>query len=760
MRTLPSSQDPLWARAAACRYSSPGKRINHVKLLCQNFEALEDQLNSIQSDLSALTSLVRNGSTAQPLYFQGEDLILQEFTDCPASLLTGPRKDRHIVRNEANSIDRYHGPCSLYALCTEFHRDLLRARDDLSPGNDRTGTQVLLEQMCADASNEDHMDIPSEHAGVCLPPRQFLNIVVGPFFNNADYATDLFLRHNFQTQVDRVYSQTLTPMDEAWAVCFNVIVLLAIGKDDSAQSNNPFFQPFLQTLRMTVNNPRVFLTPRLVNVQALALLSHIAEQYSPPGFAELVFAQACLLARIMGLHQSRASPSGHNSEEILEKQKVFRSLYIRDKNFAICRGSSSWLPNFDSSITPLYDHLEGNEVQYAPRIELAHIQDEIYRRLHSAESPNLPGSALSHLLSVLEQKLDRWSVTHSIVKKSASSAEWASLALSFFATRLCIFRCSDDVRLSLKAFNDAKACCLLFLSATASKPNPILADALDLLLGRRQPSSPLVVENSEAASDAPFPAQNSLYDENDTVGSLPRLTAIFPLAAIFEVAKHLALGSMSPPSSTPQSHFDEELLLLETLRDRFVSAISHGQIDNLTRKLGRTLDTMLLVIRQKRFPKEDTTPSMIFNDLSSLHSSASSGSQRNNAGGSRKGSSPEPDAPLAVTTVTSDTTNTSSMLLPFMQPFESPSNCSPWGNTSTNPGIVNNAGLSPWPVSYKQQVDSTGRVGKRPRLPSQMEMLDMTAVFSENGQRLEDDPLSMFELFSSNNDIAVFDSEE
>jgi hypothetical protein len=133
---------------------------------------------------------------------------------------------------------------------------------------------MLLEQMCADASNEDYMDIPSEQARVYLPPRQFLNIIVGPFFNNADYATDLFLRSNFQTQLDRIYSQPqpLSPTDEAWAVCFNVIVLLAMGKDQSAQSHSPFIQSFLQTLKMTVNNPRVFLAPRLINVQALALL--------------------------------------------------------------------------------------------------------------------------------------------------------------------------------------------------------------------------------------------------------------------------------------------------------------------------------------------------------------------------------------------------------------------------------------------------------------------------------------------------------
>lgn len=194
------------------------------------------------------------------------------------------------MRNETHAVHRYHGPCSLYALCRDFSDHHAQQLEASSPGDDKASARLLLEHMCAEAAREDCVDVPSEQASVYLPPRQFLNIVVGPFFANADYATDLFSRANLQTQIDRVYSQSsssssqsLSPVDEAWAVCFNVMVLLAMGKDQSTQSNSPFIQPFLQTLRMTVNNPRVFLAPRLVNVQALALLVCLnSPPYSPP----------------------------------------------------------------------------------------------------------------------------------------------------------------------------------------------------------------------------------------------------------------------------------------------------------------------------------------------------------------------------------------------------------------------------------------------------------------------------------------------
>ena len=145
---------------------------------------------------------------------------------------------------------------------------------DASTNSDEA-VHLLLERLCTSARTEEHMSIPSQHVGATLPPKHFLSTVVGQFFKNRDYATDIFVQSNFQVQMDRIYAQSLSLVDEAWAVCFSTIVLLAMRNDRTALNGSSISQPFTYILQMAVNNPRIFLTPRLVNAQALALLVSI-----------------------------------------------------------------------------------------------------------------------------------------------------------------------------------------------------------------------------------------------------------------------------------------------------------------------------------------------------------------------------------------------------------------------------------------------------------------------------------------------------
>lgn len=207
-----------------------------------------------------------------------EDRTSESLSGTDSGSLT--HTNHHIVRNASQSLDRYHGPCSLYALCKEFHDDPMFGIAEINiPTHNVAPEHSMLEGMLKEASNEPHLDIPSQPVGICLPPRQFLNIVIAPFFKNTDYATDLFVRSTFQPQIDRIYSQPIAPSDEGWAVCFNVIVLLGIRREPTVQGNSQFMQSLFQTMRMAINNPRVFLTPRLVNVQALALLVRLPRAY-------------------------------------------------------------------------------------------------------------------------------------------------------------------------------------------------------------------------------------------------------------------------------------------------------------------------------------------------------------------------------------------------------------------------------------------------------------------------------------------------
>ncbi|EWY96660.1 hypothetical protein FOYG_05287 [Fusarium oxysporum NRRL 32931] len=736
-----------------CRYSSPGKRVNHVKLLCQNFETLEGQLHSIQNDLSDLTSLVKGGSSVRSLSLPAEEWIPENHSGTDST--STPHINRHIVRNTLQSLDRYHGPCSLYALCKEFSDDPSFCVSENNGSGQNAVSEHMMQEMLNEASSEPHLDMLSHPVGICLPPRQFLNLVIGPFFKNVDYATDVFVRSNFQPHVDRIYSQPIGPADEGWAVCFNVIVLLGIKKEPTIQGNSHFVQTLLQTLKMTVNNPRVFLTPRLVNVQALALLSYVAEQYSTTSLAELVFAQACLLARTMGLHQINASSNDLPPEDILERHKVFRSLYIRDKNIAIFRGSTAWLPGYDFGIPPSFDEAETGTPDLLARLELAKLQDEVYQAFHAAGAPNLHPSRHYQVLAQLQQRLEQWSSTHSIMQKALMSTETFSLMLSFFATRICLSKDNDDMR-STQPFKDAKACCLVFLLATAAKPDLRLSETLKEVLGQHksldQPSPRKTKRSSRT--------QPAVTESDDSATSaLPRLAATFPLAAAFIVAKDTLLQPIGEVDGTP-SRPEEEITILEALRDRFAKAAEQAHIDNLALSFSRILGLLVRVVRQKRSPEANSTPSLACNELSSLHSTRSSSSLQESVVSSFRDTPPGPENFSTVSSI-SEAVSNSSLLLPFTQPLEDSASGSPWfANVGQSIGLNSTPVSMSWPVQHKRQSEEAEHLTKRPRMSCQEEYLDIPAVYLDHGSRTEDDSLFMFDFLNTGADISVFDMED
>ncbi|EXM00173.1 hypothetical protein FOIG_08190 [Fusarium odoratissimum NRRL 54006] len=718
-----------------CRYSSPGKRVNHVKLLCQNFETLEGQLHSIQNDLSDLTSLVKGGSSVRSLSLPAEEWIPENHSGTDST--STPHINRHIVRNTSQSLDRYHGPCSLYALCKEFSDDpSFCVSENNGSGQNAVSEHMMLQEMLNEASSEPHLDMLSHPVGICLPPRQFLNLVIGPFFKNVDYATDVFVRSNFQPHVGRIYSQPIGPADEGWAVCFNVIVLLGIKKEPTIQGNSHFVQTLLQTLKMAVNNPRVFLTPRLVNVQALALLSYVAEQYSTTSLAELVFAQACLLARTMGLHQINASSDDLPPEDILERHKVFRSLYIRDKNIAIFRGSTAWLPGYDSGIPPSFDEAETGTPDLLARLELAKLQDEVYQAFHAAGAPNLHPSRHYQVLAQLQQRLEQWSSTHSIMQKALTSTETFSLMLSFFATRICLSKDNDDMK-STQPFKDAKACCLVFLLATAAKPDLRLSETLKEVLGQHksldQPSPRKTKRSSRT--------QPAVTESDDSATSaLPRLAATFPLAAAFIVAKDTLLQPIGEVDGTP-GRPEEEIPILEALRDRFAKAAEQAHIDNLALSFSRILGLLVRVVRQKRSPEANSTPSLACNELSSLHSTRSSSSLQESVVSSFRDTPPGPEN--------------------FSTPLEDSASGSPWfANVGQSIGLNSTPVSMSWPVQHKRQSEEAEHLTKRPRMSCQEEYLDIPAVYLDHGSRTEDDSLFTFDFLHTGADISVFDMED
>lgn len=242
----------------------------------QNLDDIQDRLIMMQEELSWLTATLKKSNTAgrsEPEFERDSPSVEAHRGGIAARMAPAG----HVVRDEGTQIERYHGPWTLVALCRDFGAELAshagaRHNEVVAGLVDR----MLSELTRIDDDNPDLGANPGEPVtGICLPPRQLLSIILDSFLKQADYSTDIFSRQSIYEAVDRVYKEPSNPASEAWALCFNLVILLTLGAEHPVRSDDPFARPMLQAVYAAARNPNCFMLPRLVNVQALALLVSI-----------------------------------------------------------------------------------------------------------------------------------------------------------------------------------------------------------------------------------------------------------------------------------------------------------------------------------------------------------------------------------------------------------------------------------------------------------------------------------------------------
>ena len=261
---------------------------------------MDDRLRDIESGLSRLANmLMANGSANSVLNESSRpacdtDLTSEEDHNSLQlhSLDQGDEQsassptDRHIVRSNDNNdlLDRYYGPCTLFSLCSEFRQDprleqKIENAKTTDPLCNRDELDSLIRTLCSEAI-ESPLSLPEEviPMAIRLPPKQFLTMVHTQFFNLDDYRTNIFIQSSFLANVNRLYRTPYNPADEAWAVCFNTIILLVLGgTDTTCHGSDPlvesqFALPFRRTFGAAISNLSALMRPKLINVQTLALL--------------------------------------------------------------------------------------------------------------------------------------------------------------------------------------------------------------------------------------------------------------------------------------------------------------------------------------------------------------------------------------------------------------------------------------------------------------------------------------------------------
>lgn len=246
-----------------------------VSARCESFDEVNDRLNMVQAQLSALTSMLEASKATSTLSrsSSANDVHIDagpepnRRSSCP-TLLDYSAGDRgFVIREEGTLNERYYGPWTLDHECRNFNRDV-SSSDNSSAPNLLHKFQRALESTPADLpAPQTRQGQNSER----LLPKVFLSVMVEHFVNQADFCTDIFLKKSLDAAVDRVYSDSRDPLHEAWAVCLDLIFLFVLGAEQPLRAAD-HTQPLFDAVDSAIGQQQLFISGRLIAVQTLALL--------------------------------------------------------------------------------------------------------------------------------------------------------------------------------------------------------------------------------------------------------------------------------------------------------------------------------------------------------------------------------------------------------------------------------------------------------------------------------------------------------
>jgi hypothetical protein len=323
------------------------------------------------------------------------------------------------------------------------------------------------------------------------------------------------------------------------------------------------------------------------------------QQFDPPGWAEVIFTHACMVARTMGLHHVQISPADTSAEEKLECAKVLRSLYAQDKSLCITRGTVSWLPSHDCNIASQLKAAVERQVPYSDRIALSMIQDDIYRLTHATYRRRPGSSSKSNAtLQLIEQQLSEYANAFGIFERRAPySPRHAMITLEFLATRIIALQRSSELGCAGQVRQDARASCLLLLMAHGEQDHKVI-EAFNASTSQRETS--------------PCPRKKSMATTETDITD----TDTMPFASIFDSfsvpAFFILLEDLLQSNETDdviQSSAD--LDLLRKISACYSLNTGRMQSNSYHRKVSWIFDqllTMIDILKGGRHPRSNSVP--------------------------------------------------------------------------------------------------------------------------------------------------------
>ena len=259
-----------------------------------NVTGLDERLESMEKTLRELTDIVRDGEQASSRPRKHDSRFAsREASHSPSEIAIYNRSVTPQPSNASSSHIRSLG-CSLLSFCQDFQDTINQVHhdngfnDSVLTGNGQDIKSLLLELFeCASVGSFG--ELTYDGAAVVLPPKQLLSMACGLFFESQDLATDIFCKEHFWLNVERIYRRPFNAEDTAWVTCFDLIIILRLGADQSDSSSKDFLRPFLLNVIRAYTSTTMLLKPKVINVQALALMVSSNASFLGPKHPELIW---------------------------------------------------------------------------------------------------------------------------------------------------------------------------------------------------------------------------------------------------------------------------------------------------------------------------------------------------------------------------------------------------------------------------------------------------------------------------------------
>lgn len=343
-----------------------------------------------------------------------------------------------------------------------------------------------------------------------LPPKTFLLSALDIYLAEINTYNPIFKESSLREAVELRYSTPALNPDpdrEAWSLCFNNIILLAMchtarlmdnGSGDFQGIEHDLLQSFLRNTCRAFSNLERLSSPRFVNIQALATLVSL-ELCLPPKYVQVLTFdtqalvgrdcfEGCFFSQMLprvfqivrstGLHraQSHRSTAGAPADE---RRMLFWTLYRLDKQRCFLNGQPCDLYSFDTDIPMVGFETECLSSRYIFAMNsLMAVWEKIYLVLYSPQVKMRRRRFLDQQVSEVENALKSWYRRYSDLLEKTDADESlgpyiffrAELSFCFAMSSLLIHRCIDAPASRQKCLESAQTALRIIANIHKAQP--------------------------------------------------------------------------------------------------------------------------------------------------------------------------------------------------------------------------------------------------------------------------------------------------